>query len=168
MIIEKNTVVTVHYKLQRDDAKGDLIEQTHGTQPLVFLYGAGQMIPEFERQLAGKKKGDALSFGIDHKDAYGVVQDEAVVPIPKTSFMVDGKLAEEYLEVGKTIPMSDQSGRQLMGKVLEVQENAVVVDFNHPMAGVDLYFSVDVEDVRAATTSEIEHGHVHGPGGHQH
>ena len=168
MKIEDKTVVTVHYKLQRDNENGDLVEQTHGTQPLVFLYGIGQMIPEFERQIAGKGKGDSLAFPIHHKEAYGEITDEAIVPIPKSSFMVDGKLAEEYLEVGKTIPMSDQSGRQLMGKVVEVKEDAVVVDFNHPMAGIDLYFSVDIEEVRMATESELEHGHAHGPGGHEH
>jgi FKBP-type peptidyl-prolyl cis-trans isomerase SlyD len=168
MIIDKNTVVTVHYKLQRDDANGDLIEQTHGSQPLAFLYGAGQMIPEFERQLEGKQKGDSLQFGIGHLEAYGPVQDEAVVPVPKTTFVVDGKLAEELLVPGKIIPMADQSGRQLRGTVQEVKENEVIIDFNHPMAGVDLYFSIDVEDVRAATAEEVAHGHVHGPGGHEH
>lgn len=168
MKIEDKTVVTVHYKLQRDNENGDLIEQTHGTQPLVFLYGIGQMIPEFERQLAGKEKGASLAFPINHKEAYGKITPEAIVPIPKSSFMVEGKLAEEFLVVGKTIPMTDQSGRQLTGKVVEVKEEAVVVDFNHPMAGVDLYFSVDVEDVREATASELEHGHAHGPGGHEH
>jgi FKBP-type peptidyl-prolyl cis-trans isomerase SlyD len=168
MIIDKNTVVTVHYKLQRDDAKGDLIEQTHGSQPLVFLYGAGQMIPEFERQLEGKQKGDSLQFGIGHLEAYGPIQDEAVIPMPKTTFVVDGKLAEELLVPGKIIPMADQSGNQLTGTVQEVKENEVIMDFNHPMAGVDLYFSIDVEDVRAATAEEVAHGHVHGPGGHEH
>ena len=168
MVIEKNTVVTVHYKLQKDDANGDLIEQTHGSEPLVFLFDVGQMIPKFEEQLAGKQKGDALQFGIGHKDAYGPIQDEAVVPIPISTFMVEGKLEEELLVPGKTIPMSDESGRQLIAQVMEVKENEVIMDFNHPMAGVDLFFSVDVEEVRAATASELEHGHVHGPGGHDH
>jgi FKBP-type peptidyl-prolyl cis-trans isomerase SlyD len=168
MLIEKNKVVTVHYKLQKDNLEGDLIEQTHGTQPLVFLYGVGQMIPEFERQLAGKQKGDSLAFGIGHTDAYGPYSEEVIVPVPKSSFMVEGKLVEEYLEIGRTIPMTDKSGRQLYGKIMEVKDDAVVVDFNHPMAGVDLFFSVDVEDVRTATASEIAHGHAHGPGGHEH
>jgi len=168
MVIEKNTVVTVHYKLQKDDANGDLVEQTHGTEPLTFLYGANRMIPEFERQLEGKQEGDHLEFGIGHKEAYGTVKEEAVVPIPKDTFVVDGKLAEDLMVPGKTIPMSDQSGRQLIGKVQEVKENEVIMDFNHPMAGIDLYFSVDVKDVRPATASELEHGHAHGAGGVEH
>jgi FKBP-type peptidyl-prolyl cis-trans isomerase SlyD len=168
MVIEKNTVVTVHYKLQKDDANGELVEQTHGSEPMAFLYGVGQMIPEFERQLEGKQKGDSLAFPIAHMEAYGPVQEEAVVPIPKSTFVVDGKLADDILVVGNTIPMSDQSGNRLFGKVEEIRENDVIIDFNHPMAGIDLYFSIDVEEVRAATESELEHGHVHGPGGHQH
>lgn len=162
MVIKVNTVVTVHYKLQRDDANGDLIEQTHGIQPLVFLYGAGYMIPEFERQLEGKQKGDSLQFGVGHLDAYGTFDEEAVMLLSKTIFMVDGKLEEEFLVPGKIIPMVDQHGNQLTGKVLEIKEDEVIVDLNHPLAGVDLYFSVDVEDVRAATAEELEQGHVDG------
>lgn len=167
-MIEKNTVVTLHYKLQRDNAEGELVEQTFGTQPLVFLYGIGQMIPEFERQLEGKKAGDTLAFGVKHEEAYGPISADAIVPLPKTTFMVDGKLAEEYMQIGKTIPMQDQQGNQMIGKVIEIKENEVVLDFNHPMAGIDLYFSVEVQEVRPATASELEHGHAHGPGGHQH
>lgn len=161
MPIEKHTVVTLHYKLQRDNAEGDLVEQTHGTQPLVFLYGVGQMIPEFERQIAGKNPGDSISFGIKHQEAYGPVNKEAIVALPKSTFMVDGKLAEEFLVIGKTIPMQDQNGNQMTGVVKEVKEAEVIIDFNHPMAGVDLFFSVDIQDVRPATASEIEHGNPH-------
>ena len=168
MLIEKNTVVTVHYKLQKDNAEGELVEQSHGAQPLVFLFGIGQMLPDFESQLEGKQKGDKLQFGIDHMNAYGPFNEDAVVPIPKTAFMVDGKLAEDMLEIGKVIPMADQSGQQLFGQVKEIKDQEVIMDFNHQMAGIDLFFSVDVEDVRAATQSELEHGHVHGTGGHQH
>ena len=116
----------------------------------------------------GKKIGDSLAFPVNHLEAYGPVSKDVIVPIPTASFMVDGKLAEDYMQVGKTIPMTDKSGRQLYGKVLEIKEDAVIMDFNHPMAGINLFFSVDVEDVRAATTEELEHGHVHGSGGHQH
>lgn len=168
MIIEKNRVVTLHYKLQEQDATGDLIEETFGSDPLVFLYGAGQMIPEFERQLAGKKAGEPFSFAIDSKNAYGDINQEAIVPVPKSAFVIDGKLAEDLLEVGRTLPMQDDQGNRLQGMVKEVQDEEVVLDFNHPMAGVNLYFTGKIEEVRPATETEIEHGHVHGPGGHEH
>lgn len=168
MTINKNKVVTLHYKLQEGDATGELVEETFGSEPLVFLYGIGQMIPEFENQLAGKKTGDAFSFGINSEDAYGTYDPDAVVSIPKDTFVVDGKLDENLLQEGKVIPMRDPDGNQLLGTVMEIQDEEVVMDFNHPMAGVDLYFTVSIEDVREATQSEIEHGHVHGPGGHHH
>lgn len=168
MQIAKHTVVSLHYRLQEGDAQGALVEETFGSEPLVFLYGVGQMIPEFERQLSGKQAGEEFAFGIVASDAYGESDPEAVVELPMTTFMIDGKLATELLQVGRTIPMADQDGRQLMGTVAEVRAETVVIDFNHPMAGQDLYFTGVVESVRAATNEELDHGHVHGPGGHHH
>ncbi|MDZ4679087.1 MAG: peptidylprolyl isomerase [Saprospiraceae bacterium] len=168
MIIEKNTVVTLHYRLQEDDASGALVEETYGSEPLVFLFGAGQMLPEFESQLEGKKAGDALAFGIKSADAYGEEDPDALVKLPLDTFMIDGKLAEEMLVVGNPIPMSDQHGNQLVGIVMEVGDDGVLIDFNHPMAGQDLFFSVTIETIREATPEEISHGHIHGEGGHDH
>lgn len=168
MKIDKHTVVTLHYKLQESDASGELVEETTGGDPLVFLQGVGQMIPEFERQLTGKGAGDSYAFGIKATDAYGEYDEKAKIKIPITTFMVDGKLAEELLEPGRTIPMRDDQGNMIYGTVLEVGEKEVGMDFNHPMAGIDLYFSGTVEEVRAATQSEIDHGHAHGVGGHEH
>ncbi|MCB0553708.1 MAG: FKBP-type peptidyl-prolyl cis-trans isomerase [Phaeodactylibacter sp.] len=168
MTISNNKVVTLHYKLQEGDATGELVEETFGSDPLVFLYGVGQMIPEFESQLSGKKAGDAFSFGINSEEAYGEYDPDAVVAIPKDTFVVDGKLDETLLQEGKVIPMRDPDGNQLLGTIMEIKEEEVVMDFNHPMAGADLFFTVSIEEVRDATESEIEHGHVHGAGGHHH
>jgi FKBP-type peptidyl-prolyl cis-trans isomerase SlyD len=168
MTIEANKVVSLHYRLQIGDSDGELVEETFGSEPLTFLFGTGQMIPDFEKNLEGKKAGDEFAFGIESKSAYGEFNPEAVVVLPMDTFMVDGKLAEEFLETGKTIPMSDQDGHRMNGVVKEVKENGVEVDFNHPMAGQDLYFTGKVETLRAATAGELEHGHVHGEGGHQH
>lgn len=168
MKIGKHTVVTLHYRLQEGNASGDLIEETSGGDPLVFLQGVGQMIPEFERQMEGKSAGDTFAFGIKSADAYGEYSDEARIKIPIETFVVDGQLATELLEEGKTIPMRDPEGNMIYGTVLEVGEKEVGMDFNHPMAGVDLYFSGKIEEIRAATASEIDHGHVHGAGGHHH
>ena len=168
MVIEKNTVVTLHYRLQADNENGGLIEETFNSDPLAFLFGSGQMIPEFERNLDGKKENDDFAFSIKSADAYGGHDPEAVVVLPKDSFIIDGKLAEDLMSPGTTIPMSDQDGNRLTGTVLEVLEEGVSVDFNHPMAGQDLYFAGNVESIRMATPEEISHGHVHGPGGHHH
>jgi len=168
MQIDKNTVVTLHYKLQQDDDTGELIEETFGSEPLVFLYGAGNMIPDFETNLSGKGPGDKVSFDIEHQKAYGAYNPDAVATVPINTFMVNGQLAKELLEVGRRIPMSDQNGNQLNGTITEVKKDSVIMDFNHPLAGVDLHFDVEIKDVREATESEVQHGHVHGEDGHQH
>ena len=168
MQIEKNKVVTVHYRLQEENADGELIETTFDSDPLVFLFGVGQMIPEFERQLLGKAQGDSLRFHIDAGDAYGEFDEDALVELPMDVFMIDGELAEDLLEIGKQIPMSDQNGNRLVGIVDEIRDDSVLMDFNHPMAGINLFFEVEVQSVREATQEEMEHGHVHGPGGHHH
>lgn len=168
MVIDKNTVVSLHYRLTENDVLGELVEETFGSEPLVFLYGAGQMIPEFERQLAGKSAGDNFAFGIKAEDGYGAPDPDAVVLLPTSTFEVDGELDKEMLEIGTVIPMSDDQGNRLNGTVVEVNEEGVVIDFNHPMAGVNLFFTGTIDSLRAATETEIEHGHVHGPGGHHH
>ncbi len=168
MVIKNNTVVSLHYRLQENDLNGSLVEENYGSDPLTFLYGAGQMLPEFERNLEGLTVDDERSFGIHAKDAYGEHDPGAMVLVPKESFMVKGKLAEEYLIPGKLVPMSDNNGNQMQGKVVRVQPDGVLLDFNHPMAGQNLYFTVKIQTIREATASEIDHGHVHGPGGHHH
>jgi len=168
MIIDKNTVVSLHYRLTENDLSGELVEETFGGEPLVFLYGAGQMIPEFERQLAGKVSGDNFAFGIKSGDAYGDHDPDAVVLLPMSTFEMDGELDQEMLQIGTIIPMSDDQGNRLNGMVKEVTEEGVMLDFNHPMAGVDLFFTGTIDSLRAATETEMEHGHVHGPGGHHH
>ncbi len=168
MIIEKNTVVSLHYRLTENDAAGELVEETFGSQPLVFLYGAGQMIQEFERQLEGKAQGDDFSFGIKSEEAYGEHDPDAVVLLPISTFEMDGEIDHEMLTPGNVIPMSDDQGNRLNGVVTEVNDEGVTIDFNHPMAGVNLYFTGTIESLRAASAEEVAHGHVHGPGAHQH
>jgi FKBP-type peptidyl-prolyl cis-trans isomerase SlyD len=161
MKIDKHKVVTLHYKLQEKDAEGDMVESTFGSEPLKFLYGVGAMIPKFEAELAGKQKGDEFAFGIESAEAYGEYNPEAIAPIPKEAFVVDGEVNEDLLQVGRVIPMKDQEGNQLLGTVMEIGEDQVKMNFNHPMAGVDLYFSGQIEEVREATSEEVEHGHAH-------
>ncbi len=169
MLIEKNSVVSLHYRLQEGDPSGQLVEETFGKQPLTFLYGVGQMLPEFERQLEGKQSGDDFAFGIRSKDAYGEHDPAAVVEIPKNVLGITSpEQAKELLQIGKMLPLQDNQGRQFQGKVVKTGIENVTLDLNHPMAGVDLYFTGVIESIRAATPSEIEHGHVHGPGGHHH
>lgn len=168
MQVAKHTVVTLQYQLRRDNQEGELIEQTPNDKPLVFLCGVGQMIPEFENQLMGKSAGSTFDFTIASQDAYGEYDPEAVGVLPLDVFRIDGEIATEMLVPGKVIPLRDPDGNLLYGTVVEVQDKDVRLNFNHPMAGINLHFSGKVDDIRMATSDEVDHGHVHGPGGHQH
>lgn len=167
MEISKDKVVSITYQLYHNDAEGELIQEVSEKDPYVFLFGAQQVLPEFETNLAGKIAGDDFSFGLKSEDSYGDRDEEQVVDLPINIFMVDGKLAD-VVKLGHYVPLNDQDGNTMQGLVLEIGDETVKVDFNHPMAGMDLYFSGKVMDIREATAEEIDHGHVHGPGGHHH
>lgn len=168
MKIEKNAVVSVNYNLSLKGT-GEQVEQTSKEHPFVFLFGAGNLLPDFENNLANKQAGDTFDFFIDAANGYGLRDEQHVVMIPIEAFQgEDGKLDEENVKVGVTLPMVDNEGNRLYGQVLEISTEHVKMDFNHPLAGADLHFKGEVLEVRSATAEEIAHGHVHGPGGHHH
>ncbi|MDI9339640.1 MAG: FKBP-type peptidyl-prolyl cis-trans isomerase [Sediminibacterium sp.] len=170
MKITEDMVVSVNYHLTASINGGteELVEQTSIEQPFVFLCGFGAVLPQFEENLSGKEKGHPFDFKIDAANAYGAVEADYVVNISKQAFEIDGKFDEERIRVGEDIPMNDAEGNQLLGKVVEVSDAHVRMDFNHPLAGHDLHFVGEVLDVRPATQEELDHGHVHGVGGHHH
>lgn len=167
MNIDTNKVVSLNYELRTEGFEADLVEKTQEGQPLEFIYGLGMMIPKFEENLNGKQKGDKFKFKIEAAEAYGLSNPENIIELPKTTFEVEGKLQEELLVVGTFIPMQDQNGNQLRGKVEEVKAETVMINFNPPMADKDLYFIGEVLSVRDASAEELDHGHVHGQG-HEH
>ena len=168
MQIDKNTVVSLSYTLRADNAEGEIIEVAQETDPLVFLYGAGNMLPRFEEHLVNLKAGDPFEFRLVSADAYGDQDPSAVIDLDIEIFKIDGKVDEQMLSIGNLIPMRDSEGHMLQGRVLAVTPQAVTMDFNHPMAGQNLHFTGSILDVRQATTEELSHGHVHGHGGHHH
>lgn len=170
MTIENNKVVGLKYKLYVGDGEGneDLFEETNDGNPLTFLFGSGNLLPEFENNIVGKGKGDTFDFSISYEDAYGDYEEEKVMFLPKSAFSVDGKVDHSILKVGKVIPMQDQEGNHFQGEIITVEADRVEIDFNHPLAGLDLHFTGEVLSVREAEPEEISHGHVHGEGGHHH
>ncbi|NVO18807.1 MAG: FKBP-type peptidyl-prolyl cis-trans isomerase [Bacteroidetes bacterium] len=168
MQIKKDTVVSLSYILKQDDANGAVIEIAKDSDPLVFLYGAGQMIPRFEEYLTNLSDGENFEFTLASEDAYGEYEEEAIIDLDKQIFSVDGVIDEEMLAIGNMIPMRDNQGHMLQGKVVSVTDESVKMDFNHPMAGKVLHFSGQIIQVREASSEELSHGHVHGDGGHQH
>ena len=146
-------MVSVHYTLTVD---GQIADQSREGQPLQFICGAGMLLPKFEGAIMGKEPGEKVSFTLEPKDGYGEIIPEAIVELPKTVFMMDGKVADEILFVGSQIPMSTADGQPMMGIVKEVKEESVVMDFNHPMAGKTLNFEVTVVEVRDVTPEDLQ------------
>lgn len=165
MKITKHKVPSVTYSLM---VEGELVDQAMDDSPLVYLAGVGQMIPGFEKELEGKQAGDDFAFQLTSDVAYGDVNPDAIVDLSLDIFKVDGEVNKEIIAVGNFVPMQDNEGNPLQGKVLEIGDENVKMDFNHPLAGKELNFTGKIVDVRDAEAEEIEHGHVHGAGGHQH
>ncbi len=155
MNITKNHAVSINYTLTND--KGEILDKSDGT-PLVYLQGFSNIIPGLENALEGKVKGDKLQVSIEPKDAYGTRNDQLVQKVPRNEFDSDGG----PLEVGVQFQMDTPNGSIIL-TAIEVTDEHVVLDGNHPLAGEHLNFDVEVMDVRAATEDELSHGHVHGP-----
>jgi FKBP-type peptidyl-prolyl cis-trans isomerase SlyD len=153
--IGKYAMVTLTYDLRVDDENGEMVEQATEAQPLQFLYGAGAMLPKFESQLAGLREGEPFTIKLSKKDAYGEVNEDAIVELPKHVFLVGGKFDDELIKTGNTVPMMSSNGQRLNGLVLEVNDEVVTMDFNHPLAGEDLYFAGKVMAVREASDDEV-------------
>lgn len=161
MEIIKDKVVSITYELRKDAVDGDVVENVGTDNPLVFLFGTGGMLPKFEEYLEGKNAGDSFKFGLKTEEAYGPVVENAIVDVPIDVFKVDGEIDDKLLKLGNMVPMMDNSGNRLNGVITEIKDAAVEMDFNHPMAGKDLYFEGKITEVRDATPEELSHGHVH-------
>lgn len=153
--IGKYKMVTLTYDLRIDDENGELVESATVENPLQFLYGAGMMLPKFETGLAGLKQEDPFNIKLGSTDAYGEVNNDAIVELPRSVFLVNGEFDSELIQEGNTVPMMSSNGQRLNGLVLEVTDETVKMDFNHPLAGEDLYFTGKVVEVRDASDEEV-------------
>ena len=156
MKISANKYVAVIYDLNVGEGEErELMEKATREVPLKFIYGMGMMIPAFEQALMGLEEGEKFDFSITPENAYGEYNEEHVLDLPKSIFEVDGKFDSEMVKEGNTIPMMDASGQRINGSVLEVKDDVVVMDFNHPLAGETLHFTGEVIDVHEPTAEEI-------------
>lgn len=160
MQIEPNSVVTLHYTLKDND--GNVIDQSEDGS-FLYLHGAMNIIPGLENALAGKSAGDEFSVKVSPEEGYGLKDSQRIQEVPKEMF----DNADE-IKVGVQFHAQSPDGAAVVVTVIEVKDDAVVIDGNHALAGMDLNFAVKVVDVREASEEEIAHGHVHGPHGHAH
>ncbi len=161
MIIDTNKVVALKYELRVNSKDGQLVEKVDTDRPLQFIYGIGNMLKEFETNIGGLKTGDSFDFSINADEAYGQKSDDMIVGLSKDIFKVDGKIDENLLVINNVVPMRDQQGNHLNGKIIEILDDTVKMDFNHPLAGDDLFFKGEIIDIRDATENELSHGHIH-------
>jgi FKBP-type peptidyl-prolyl cis-trans isomerase SlyD len=155
MKIENNKMVSLIYELRENDSNGRIIEALDENRPLKFVYGTGRLLPVFESNISLLKTGDLFRFTLNSEMAYGDKREEMIINVPLAVFETDGKLNEDICRVGNEVPMSDSEGNPLTGVINEITDTYVRMDFNHPMAGLDLFFSGTIIEVREATENEL-------------
>lgn len=160
MQIADKTVVSIHYTLT--NALGETIDSSVGQDPLVYLQGAQNIIPGLENALTGKTVGDALQVTVEPAEGYGEIRDELIQEVDRSAFQ-----GVDDIDVGMQFMAQTPWGEQPV-TVVKVEGDQITLDGNHQLAGETLNFDVEVVEVREATAEEVEHGHVHGPGGHHH
>jgi len=160
MPIAENKVVTLHYTLTDDEGK--VLDKSNDGS-FLYLHGASNIIPGLENALAGKTSGDELKVTVVPEDGYGVRDEARKESVPREMFPTDSEI-----EVGAQFHAEGPEGQTITVTVIEVTDETVTIDGNHPLAGVQLNFDVKVIEVRDASAEELEHGHAHGPEGHHH
>ncbi|MDR3226305.1 MAG: FKBP-type peptidyl-prolyl cis-trans isomerase [Prevotellaceae bacterium] len=153
MKIENNKSVALAYVLKVDD---EVIETVNKENPMRFIFGQGFLLPKFEENIEGKKIGDTFDFNLKAAEAYGEIENDAFVELSKEIFNVDGEIDESLFTIGNVIPMLDTQGNRLNGTVENINDDTIVMNFNHPLAGCDLNFTGEVVDVHEITAEELE------------
>ena len=160
MKITNNTVVSLTYELRVDGKDGNIIQTVGVDNPMMFIFGIDSLIPGFERNVENLTTGDSFEFLLPCEEAYGKALEEAVVEIPKSSFIMDVETDNDLFHEGATIPMTDSKGNKMTGVIAEVKYDSVIMDFNHPLAGDDLFFRGTVVNIREATPDELKNGSI--------
>ncbi|NHO64167.1 peptidylprolyl isomerase [Aestuariicella hydrocarbonica] len=157
MTITAKKVASIHYTLKNE--QGDVLDSSEGQEPLVYLQGFQNLVPGLEKALEGKTVGDTVSVIVAAEEGYGDKNPELIQELPRDMF---GGI--EDIEVGMAFHAETSAGQQVV-EVIDVDGDTVTIDGNHPLAGIDLHFDVEVLEIRDATEEELQHGHVHGAGG---
>jgi len=160
MNITKDIVASIDYTLTNDN--GEVLDSSAGREPLAYLHGYGNLIPGLEAELEGKTAGDKLVAIIPPERAYGVRSDDLL-----QDFSLDQFTNPEEVKEGVQFQVKYGEDHHI-ATVTKIEDGKVSVDMNHPLADMTLHFDVEVMETRAATAEELDHGHVHGPGGHHH
>ena len=154
MKIQNNAVVSIHYTLTNES--GEVLDSSEGKDPLTYLHGAGNIIPGLENELVDCIAGDNKTVVVQPRDGYGESDESLIQKLPHEAFT-----GIENIEAGMEFQAQGQDGNVQYVVVTKVEDDGITIDGNHPLAGQVLNFDVSVENVREATETEIDHGHVH-------
>jgi FKBP-type peptidyl-prolyl cis-trans isomerase SlyD len=170
MKIDNNKMVSLIYQLHENNASGKILEELKESKPLSFIFGTGRLLPSFEANILSLKSGDSFKFSLEAEKAYGSRREDMVIDVPLSVFENDGKVDENICQVGKEVPMVDGAGNPFYGIINEISAESVKMDFNHPMAGIDLYFSGMILEVREPHEDELAaiNNSCSGCAGHNH
>jgi FKBP-type peptidyl-prolyl cis-trans isomerase SlyD len=160
MQIAQNSVAAFHYTLTDDD--GQVIDSSQGRDPLSYLHGKGHIVPGLEKQMEGREIGAKFVADVAPEEGYGVHHEELMQQVPRAAFQ-----GVDDIQPGMQFQGNGPQG-PVNVTVSKIENDVVFIDANHPLAGKTLHFAIEVTDVRDATADELEHGHVHGAGGHHH
>lgn len=139
--------VALVYELRLNNSEGEIIEKVNDDKPFKCRLGNNSLLPKFEEQITSLKPGDNFSFILKCEDAYGPASEDAVAEIPRNVFEIDGIFDSELIKEGNTVPMLNSEGEELYGIVMDVNTTHVIMDFNHPLADEDLYFSGKIIEI---------------------
>lgn len=159
MEIKLGKYVSVIYDLysaeSEKEGNPEIMEQATPERPFAFIYGYQQVLDAFEKEMVGKKQGDAFDFTLSPDQAYGSYEEGLVVDVPRQTFEIDGKFDDKMVFVNAVLPMRDTEGNHMYGSVVSINDEAVKMDFNHPFAGETLHFVGKIIEVRDATDEEL-------------
>jgi len=155
MKIENNKMVSLIYELREANSGGRILETLDDKKPLTFVYGTGRLLPFFESNINALNNGDVFAFTLKSEMAYGERREDMIIDVPVSIFQTDGKINEDICQVGNEVPMMDTEGNPLNGIINEITDTYVKMDFNHPMAGLDLFFTGKIIEVRDSSFGEI-------------
>lgn len=153
-----NKYVTVAYELYTDNDKGihELVEKAPIEHPFQFISGLGIALDSFENKILALTEGEAFDFVLKVDEAYGPYEQERVIELPKETFAINGRFDKDMVYPGAVLPLVNADGMRFQGLVLELKDNTVIIDLNHPLAGKDLHFKGQVVTMRDATNEEIQ------------
>lgn len=152
MLVAKNKVVSFYYTVKDDN--GNILDRTEPNEPFSYLHGIGQIIPGLEKEMEGKDVNSKFFVHVDAKDAYGERDDSLILKIDRSYF------GKQPLQKGLQLQLQSEDGYRIV-TIMDFNEEEVTLDANHPLAGVNLNFDIEIKDVRDATEEELAHGHVH-------